>query len=120
MFSPQEEGNREREKDAVCRWTLTLFSVLSNPHVKLFPALHRKLPTKGPTVMASARASGNVGAVAWRGWERERGGRLSGGGGCKAAGQLWRVKAPTSTAHKHFPQAVQRELFVSIFYLGTP
>lgn len=38
--------------------------VLSNPHVKLFPALHRKLPDEGPTVAASAGASGNAGVVA--------------------------------------------------------
>lgn len=58
------------ERDALCRCALALLSVLLNPHVKLFPALHRKLPTKGLTVTASGGASGNTlggdcGASGW-------------------------------------------------------
>lgn len=61
------------------------------PHSKLFPALHRKLPTKGPTVTAS---SGNVGAVALE------------GGGWRWAGQLWRSEAATSIMLNHLCQAL--------------
>lgn len=43
----------------VCRSALALFVVVSNPHVKLLPAL-RKLPTAPPSRPAAA-TSGNVG-----------------------------------------------------------
>lgn len=51
-----------------------LSSAPSNPHVKLFPAVHRKLPAEGPTVTASA----------WDSWECGGGSiRKRGGGGLR-------------------------------------
>lgn len=46
-------------RGVVCRSALALFVVVSNPHVKLLPAL-RKLPTAPPSRPAAA-TSGNVG-----------------------------------------------------------
>lgn len=101
---------RERERGAVCRWALALFSMLSNPHVKLFPALHRKLPSKGPTVTASAGTSGNAGAVSMG--RRVGGGcKLCEGGGFRAAGQLWRSQSPHISSTQMFtPSCITRSV----------
>lgn len=60
---PSRRGQiRERGavyRGVVCRSALALFVVVSNPHVKLLPAL-RKLPTAPPSRPAAA-TSGNVG-----------------------------------------------------------
>lgn len=90
-------GRWERERGDVSRCSPMLFSALSNPHVKSFPALHRKLPAEGPTVTASAGTSGNVGAVAWGGMRESASvlGRRRGlEGGVRAAGQLWKSQSP--------------------------
>lgn len=90
---------RERERGDVPRCSPVLFSALSNPHVKSFPALHRKLPAQGPTVTAYAGTSGNVGVVAWGGM-RESASVLGGEGEGVDLGQLdscGNPKAPTST-----------------------
>lgn len=105
---------QEGERGDVCGCSLVLFSVPSNPHFKLFPALHRKYPTKGPTVTASAGTSGNVGAVAW-------------GGGCmkvgvfRAAGQLWKSQSPhINRAQRRLPQAVSHVFFIRQPSFTTP
>lgn len=90
-----------------------LFFVLSNPHIKLFPALHRKLPTKGPITTASAGVSGNVGVVALDDGWGVVGVRLR---GCETVGQLWRCKATTSILLKHLPQAVIHAPFFCCFF----
>lgn len=62
MSSLLGKGKWERGavcRGVVCRSALALFFVVSNPHVKLLPAL-RKLPTAPPSRPAAA-TSGNVG-----------------------------------------------------------
>lgn len=78
-----------------------LSSALSNPHVKLFPALHRKLPAEGPTVTASASVwdlwDCGGGSTGRDGWMRGSVSVLAVGGAERvgaATGQLWKPQSP--------------------------
>lgn len=104
-------GLNQRGRGAVCGCAFALFSGLSNPHVKLFPALHRKLPAKGPTVTAFFWECGGGSMGGWEGSMR-----LGVWGLLDSCGD---PKAPTSTVPKRWPQAVTHvDFFMSAILTG--